>query len=131
LENPSTSNGHLYVRKVAVGNGWASMNGLEWSPSVKETYSTKYPRNAQGGPYALDPNMIEYGIGGRVSCPNNGSYTLTPDPTTRKVLPHLLKFTKLIHANITKQEVTNDDQTAVDLIPDEPDDARESEDRED
>jgi hypothetical protein len=126
LENPSTSNGHLYVRKVAVGNGWASMDGLEWSPSVKETYNTKYPHNAHGGPYVNDPNMIEYGIGGRVSCPNNGSYAFNPDLTTRKVLPHLLTFTKLIHANITRQEVIDNDQTAVDLIPDEPDDAQES-----
>ena len=125
LENPSTSNGHLYVRKVAVGNGWASADGREWVPSCAETYSTKNWHNAQGGAYALDPNMIEYGIGGRVVCPNKGQFILRPDSTQRPVLPHLLEFTKKV---ISPETSVNPKPViaAADLQPEEPDDARES-----
>jgi hypothetical protein len=127
LENPSTSNGHLYVRKVAVGNGWASADGREWVPSCAETYNTKNWHNAQGGPYTWDPNMIEYAIGGRVSCPNSGNYTLKPDPTSRPVLTHLLAFTKLIYPNgipSLPNGISHSESGA--LIPDDAEDAFES-----
>jgi hypothetical protein len=127
LENPSTSNGHLYVRKVAVGNGWASLNGREWVPSLIESYNTKYPRNAQGGPYALDPNMIEYAIGGRVSCHNNGKFSLRPDPTQRPIPQHLVEFSQKIIGPYQNPRPTNIiDPT--ELQPDEPEDAHETED---
>jgi hypothetical protein len=125
LENPSTSNGHLYVRKVAVGNGWASVDGREWVPSCAETYSTKNWHNAQGGAYAWDPNMIEYGIGGRVVCPNKGQFILRPDSAQRPILAHLLEFTKKVigtEHNVAPRPVI----AKEDLQPEEPDDARES-----
>lgn len=127
LENPSTSNGHLYVRKVAVGNGWASADGREWQPSIIESYNTKNWQNAQGGLYAWDPNMIEYGIGGRVSCPNNGQFSLKPDPAQRPVLPHLIAFTKLIGVD-TQPESTKPNIDPTELQPDDPEDAHEVED---
>ena len=124
LENPSTSNGHLYVRKVAVGNGWASADGREWSPSILETYNTQNWHNAQGGPYSQDPNMIEYGIGGRVICPNKGVFTLNPEPTQRPVPNHLIEFSqKIINpASLTPKPVID----SGDLLPDDPKDAHES-----
>ena len=125
LENPSTSNGHLYVRKVAVGNGWASADGREWVPSCAETYSTKNWHNAHGGAYAWDPNMIEYGIGGRVVCPNKGNFILRPDSAQRTVLAHLLEFTK----KVTSPETSVNPKPVIaeeDLQPEEPEDARES-----
>ena len=125
LENPSTSNGHLYVRKVAVGNGWASADGRQWTPSIIESYNTQYPQNAQGGPYAGDPNMIEYAIGGRVSCPNNGKFSIRPDPTRRPVPQHIIEFSQKIIApyrNSGPKTVIS----AGDLEPDEPENAHET-----
>jgi len=125
LENPSTSNGHLYVRKVAVGNSWASVDGREWIPSVQETYTTKNYGNAHGCQYAGDPNMIEYGIGGRVSCPHNGKLTIQPDPTQRPVLQHLIEFTqKIISSNQNLEPKPIIDIS--DLQSDNPEDARDS-----
>jgi hypothetical protein len=125
LENPSTSNGHLYVRKVAVGNSWASVDGREWVPSCTETYTTKHWNNAQGGPYGLDPNMIEYAIGGRVVCPNKGQFILHPNSAQRPVLPHLLDFKqKIIFSSqypLLKQIINTND-----LQQDDPEDSHKS-----
>lgn len=123
LENPSTSNGHLYVRKVAVGNSWASGDGREWVPSCAEIYNTKNWHNAQGGAYAWDPNMIEYSIGGRVSCSNKGQFVLRPDPTLRSIPAHLLEFSQKI-IKVDSHTTFRPNINSGDILPDDPENDR-------
>ena len=97
IENPSTSNGHLYTRKVAVGNSWASVDGISWDASISETYTTKHWESycgASGGPYDIYPNdFIEYAIGGRIRCHNKGSYTLSRE-APKNPPTHIMTFAK-------------------------------------
>ena len=87
LENPSTSNGHLYTRTVATGNSWASLDGKTWVPSSQETYSTKNWNNTSARIYPNAEGFVEYSIGGRIECPNKGLLTLERDTDT--ILPNV------------------------------------------
>lgn len=72
LENFMTANGHLYQRSVAIGNAWASTDGITWVPSSHEE-AVMDDLNMQQATTYTTPNagFIIYSIGGRLGTEDN------------------------------------------------------------
>jgi hypothetical protein len=73
VENYMTANGHLYQRSYVIGNGWASVNGIDWYPSTHEEAVLDDLTNQQAEVFGDPANgLIRHNIGGRLGMSDIG-----------------------------------------------------------
>ena len=110
LENYMTANGHLYQRSVAIGNGWASNDGITWVSSTHEEAVMDELSMQQASPYLLagaDAGYIRYSIGGRLG---------TSDSTALKKHGNLRSFDIYRTATDTQQPPVHLTNVTVDTL---------------